>query len=95
MAERSQQVKLMGSVYRSAERVLVWLGRDPRANAEGVRRLIERLDELFSRDGDADRYERVDNNEALDDVPAVQWMALSELTRLDYVSQPLLSSAVS
>lgn len=95
MAERSQQVKLMGSVYRCAERVLVWLGRDPRGKAEEARRMIERLDELFSHDGDANRDERVDYNKALDEFSAWQWRALSKLSRLDYVSQTLLSSAVS
>lgn len=94
-AERSQQVKLMGSMYRSTKRVLVWLGRDPGGKAEGARGLIERLDELFSRDGDANRDESVNYNEALAEFPAVQWMALKELNWLDYVSQPLLLSAVS
>ncbi|KAL2279732.1 hypothetical protein FJTKL_13124 [Diaporthe vaccinii] len=83
-AERSQQVKLMGSVYRCAERVLVWLGRDPGGKAEEARRLIERLDELFSHDGDADKDESVNYNEALAGFPKVQWIALSELNRLDY-----------
>lgn len=97
MAERSQQVKLMGSVYRSAERVLVWLGRDPGGKAEEARRLIESLDELFSHGGDTNRDESVNYNEVLDEFPfqTVQWKALAELNWLDYVSQPLLLSAVS
>lgn len=94
-AERSHQVKLMGSVYRCAERVLVWLGRDLGREAEEARRLIERLDELFSHDGDANSDESVNFNEVLYKIPAMQWMALAELSRLDYVSQPLVLSAVS
>lgn len=87
-SERSQQVKLMGSLYRSAERVLVWLGRDPSGNAESARRLIEGLDELFRYGDDADGDESVNYAEALAGFPASQWMALSELNRLDYVSLP-------
>lgn len=94
-AERSQQVKLMGSVYRSAERVLVWLGRDRGGKAEEARRLIERLDELFSHGGDANKDESVNYNEALAGFPEVQWMALKRLNWLDYVSQPLPLSTVS
>lgn len=85
-SERSQQVKLMGSLYRSAERVLVWLGRDPSGNAETARRLIEGLDNLFSRGSDADGDVNVNYAEALTEFPASQWMALSELNFLDYVS---------
>lgn len=87
-SERSQQVKLMGSLYRSAERVLVWLGRDPSGNAGRARRLIEGLDELFGYGDDADGDENVNYAEALAGFPASQWMALSELNWLDYVSLP-------
>lgn len=87
-AERSQQVKLMGSLYRSTHRVLVWLGRDPGANAGRMRRLIDGLDELFSRAVGADEGEGVDYEKALAEVPAAQWMALSELNWLQYVSLP-------
>lgn len=87
-SERSQQVKLMGSLYRSAERVLVWLGRDPSGNAERARELIKELDDLLSRGGDADGDENVNYAEALAELSASQWMALSELNFLEYVSLP-------
>lgn len=87
-SERSQQVKLMGSLYRCAERVLVWLGRDTSGNAERARELIEDLDDLFSCGSDADEDENVHYAEALARFPASQWMALSELNWLDYVSLP-------
>lgn len=90
-SERTQQVKLMGSLYRLAKRVLVWLGRDPSGNAERARRLIEELDNLFGRDSDGDGDENVNYAETLAEFPASQWRALSELNWLDYVSLPPLS----
>lgn len=87
-SERSQQVKLMGSLYRSAEWVLVWLGRDPSGNAERARELIEGLDDLFSSGSDSDGDGNVNYAEALAEFPASQWLALSELNFLDYVSLP-------
>ena len=71
-AERSQQVKLMSLMYRSAERVLFWPGSDPGGNAGRAEGLIEGLDELFSRSSDADGSESVDYAKALAEFPTAQ-----------------------
>lgn len=94
-AERSQQVKLMGSLYRSAERVLVWLGSDPGEDAGRAWSLVEGLDEFFSRGGDANGSENVGYAKALAEFPAAQWAALSKLNWLDYVGRPFRLAIVS
>ena len=39
VAERNQQVKLMGDIYKQAERVLIWLGPGNQATSKLMRRL--------------------------------------------------------
>lgn len=51
LAEKSEQVKNMGRVYRNAMKVLVWLGDDTGSIAENVFEMVEEIniycDELF------------------------------------------------
>jgi len=48
LQERNQQVQLMGSIYRQAERVMIWLGEGSESSKVGMqlaRRVLKVLDE--------------------------------------------------
>lgn len=43
--ERNQQVRVMGKLYRHAEKVIVWLGQDAALGTQGISRLFEVMNE--------------------------------------------------
>ena len=85
VAERSQQVRLMNAIYKGAERVLVWLGRDPEGVAGDAVRMVEYLDGVF-RDEKAHEEFRRRHSEELGSQSQEPWVPLSKLTKLPWVS---------
>lgn len=86
VAERSQQVRLMNAIYKGAERVLVWLGRDPEGVAGDAVRMVEYLHGVF-RDEKAHEEFRRRHSEELGSQSQEPWVPLSKLTKLPWVSR--------
>lgn len=85
--ERNQQVKLMGRLYKEAERVLVWLGDDEESLGEKTAGLLAELEEVFEgkmghRDGKrGDSYD-----ERLMQIAEDRWAAFRSMIHMPWVS---------
>jgi hypothetical protein len=86
VAERSSQVRLMNAIYRGAEQVLVWLGRDTERMADQAVAMVEHLDKVF-RDEELHREFRRQHSEELARQSAGPWVPLSKLTQLSWVGE--------
>lgn len=82
--ERSQQVELMGHIYRDADHVLVWLGSDQAGLAESAFKLIEDLDKIFQDEVEAKKF-HIDYTEDFEKQSRDRWAALDHLTALPWV----------
>ena len=82
--ERGQQVNLMNNVYRSARRVLVWLGCDKEGKAEDAVKMVEHLQEVFADEkaGEEFRKAHSDNLHLQDVAP---WKPFAKLAMLPWV----------
>lgn len=85
VAERSQQVRLMNAIYKGAQRVLVWLGRDPEGVAPEAVRMVRYLHGVFQ-DEEAHKEFRKRHSEELVSQSQEPWVPLSKLTKLPWVS---------
>ncbi|KAK4209195.1 heterokaryon incompatibility protein-domain-containing protein [Rhypophila decipiens] len=82
--ERGNQVQFMNSIYKHANRVLVWLGGDENGNALSAFRMAESLASTFA---DKERYEkfRVDHStENLHLRSEEEWTPIKKLTHLPW-----------
>jgi len=84
MTERTQQVKLMGELYRKTHRVLVWLGPDPNGSAPKVVDMLGSLRNIFTDSVLALDFR--DPKKEYDPFPKEMWEALGELYQLPWVS---------
>ncbi|KAK4078974.1 hypothetical protein Trihar35433_79 [Trichoderma harzianum] len=77
-AERSQQVRLMNSVYKNAKNVLVWLGSDLDGVAEKAERTVRELNEAF-KDTEAHAAFKLnyEENLATQSLSQIDWEELS------------------
>jgi Heterokaryon incompatibility protein (HET) len=98
LAERSQQVQFMNTIYKHANHVLVWLGQDEKGPsgesvAESAFKLIRTLDETF-RDEDKRLkfHTEFSTEEALDKQSRDLWVPLDHLTKIPWVSGLLYCS---
>ncbi|PTB60002.1 hypothetical protein M431DRAFT_514531 [Trichoderma harzianum CBS 226.95] len=83
-AERSQQVRLMNSVYKNAKNVLVWLGSDLDGVAEKAERTVRELNEAF-KDTEAHAAFKLNYEENLATQSLKPWIPLAKLTKLPWV----------
>ncbi|XWX00550.1 hypothetical protein V2A60_008570 [Cordyceps javanica] len=84
--ERSQQVNLMNSVYRSAKRVLVWLGRDEDGKAKDAVEMVQYLQQVFSDEQAHEKFrEAHSNNLHLQDV--APWKPFAKLAMLPWFNR--------
>ncbi|EGX89000.1 HET domain protein [Cordyceps militaris CM01] len=84
--ERSQQVNLMNSVYRSARRVLVWLGRDDESKAQDAVKMVEDLQKVFSDEEAHDEFRKAHSeNLHLQDVAL--WKPFAKLAILPWFNR--------
>ncbi|KAM7212598.1 Heterokaryon incompatibility protein (HET) domain containing protein [Rhypophila decipiens] len=82
--ERGNQVQFMNSIYKHANRVLVWLGGDENGNALSAFRMVESLASTLA---DEERYEkfRVDHStENLHLRSEEEWTPIKKLTHLPW-----------
>ncbi|OAA52881.1 HET domain protein [Cordyceps fumosorosea ARSEF 2679] len=86
VVERSQQVNLMNSVYRSARRVLVWLGRDEEGKARDAIAMVQRLQAVFA-DEQAHEEFRKAHSENLHQQDAVPWRPFAKLAMLPWFNR--------
>lgn len=82
--ERGQQVNLMNTVYRSARRVLVWLGRDKEGKAKDAVKLVEHLQHVFS-DEEKDEEFRKAHSDDLHLQDVARWKPFAKLAMLPWV----------
>jgi hypothetical protein len=83
--ERSQQVQFMNLIYKNANHVLVWLGRDEQLMAKSAFKLVHELDEIFQ-DEEKHKKFRIGHTKHLEKVSQDPWIPLRELTHLSWVS---------
>lgn len=94
VGERSQQVRLMNEIYRGAERVLVWLGRDVEGVAEDAVRMVKYLHGMFQVEEAHEEFRRA-HSEGLLNQSEEPWIPLSKLTKLQWVSNRPPQSSLS
>lgn len=82
--ERGQQVNLMNTVYRSARRVLVWLGRDKEGKAKDAVKLVEHLQHVFADETKHEEFRKAHSDDLhLQDV--ARWKPFAKLAMLPWV----------
>uniref|UniRef100_A0A8H7TP88 Heterokaryon incompatibility domain-containing protein n=1 Tax=Bionectria ochroleuca TaxID=29856 RepID=A0A8H7TP88_BIOOC len=86
VAERSQQVPLMNSIYHGSSRVLVWLGKDPNGIAPEAMKMVRYLNTVFE-DETAHQTFRQQYSEELLAQNREPWIPLSKLTKLPWFSR--------
>ncbi|KAK7229132.1 hypothetical protein V2G26_001302 [Clonostachys chloroleuca] len=86
VAERSQQVPLMNSIYHGSDRVLVWLGKDPNGIAPEAMKMVRYLNTVFE-DETAHQTFRQQYSEELLAQNREPWIPLSKLTKLPWFSR--------
>ncbi|KAF2120521.1 heterokaryon incompatibility protein-domain-containing protein [Lophiotrema nucula] len=79
-AERTNQVKLMGRIYKQAERVLVWLGRSGSSYAKQAFSSLQTIHETYwtAQGNDGSKIPDASSTEKID------WEALRRLYQLEY-----------
>ena len=85
LAERSQQVQFMNTIYKNASHVLVWLGPDQNNMAAQAFKLVSKLQEIFH-DEEKSRQFGVDPIRLLETQSEDPWVPLRALTALPWVS---------
>jgi hypothetical protein len=85
VVERSQQVKFMNEIYKNADHVLVWLGRDPDGIAARAVSFVHELKEVFDDPARSEEF-MIANREELHERSEDPWIPLKKLTRLPWVS---------
>ncbi|MCJ1288353.1 hypothetical protein MMC26_007708 [Xylographa opegraphella] len=103
LQERSKQVSMMRSIYKTAERVLVWLGPDHEKQAEHAKSLVMAIVQLVSVAGEDEMVEEMMHFPAdkaliehgLPPRDHPQWDALVHLTGLPYFTRVWVIQEVS
>ena len=85
IAERGQQVQFMNAIYKNAERVLVWLGRDNEGIAEAAVETVNHLETVFADEVLHERFMK-EHSENLVNQSQEPWIPLSKLSKLSWVS---------
>ncbi|KAK0740136.1 heterokaryon incompatibility protein-domain-containing protein [Schizothecium vesticola] len=80
--ERSQQVRLMHTIFKDASQVLVWLGADPAGHASRAFQTVEALRSIFD-DRLLSKLCKAKGGNC-DWIPAEYWKSLRELTKLPW-----------
>ena len=88
VAERSQQVTLMNAIYKSAAKVLVWLGRDEEGVADEAVGMVKYLNDVFE-DEEAHQIFKRAHSEGLGSQSEEPWVPLSKLTKQPWVGKTL------
>lgn len=88
VAERSRQVSLMNAIYKGAEHILVWLGRDFDGVAHDAVRMINHLSRVFANDDARVEFRRQHSEELLHQSEE-PWVPLSKLTKQPWVRRGL------
>ncbi|KAM0261945.1 hypothetical protein ACHAQJ_001949 [Trichoderma viride] len=83
LEERSKQVRLMNSVYKNAQKVLVWLGRDEEGVAADAVRTVHYLDGVFKDDKAHEKFKVAHEEDLLMQSPE-PWIPLAKLTKLSW-----------
>ena len=83
--ERSSQVRLMNSIYKTASHVRVWLGHDEANVAEDAVWIVHWLAEIFNDENKKSNF-RQKYSEELGSQDGAFWVPLSKLTKLTWVS---------
>ncbi|KAH7320889.1 heterokaryon incompatibility protein-domain-containing protein [Stachybotrys elegans] len=86
IAERSHQVSLMNALYKNAERILVWLGKDEQGVAHRAMRMVHYLHGVFEDEMLHEAF-RTAHSEKLDEQSQEPWMPLSTLTKLPWFNR--------
>ncbi|KAJ3481831.1 hypothetical protein NLG97_g7721 [Lecanicillium saksenae] len=84
--ERGQQVDLMNNVYRSARRVLVWLGHDKEDKALDAVKMVEHLQEVFA-DEESHAKFRQEHSENLHQQDIARWKPFAKLAMLPWFNR--------
>lgn len=86
IAERGQQVALMNAIYKNAQHILVWLGKDTEGVAAEAIRIVHRLNDIFT-DDEAHAVFRKAHSEDLAQQDEAPWVPLSKLTKLSWFNR--------
>ena len=85
LIERRQQINFMNSIFRNAERVLVWLGLDEKSVAKLAFDFVHELSNIFE-DVDRSKIFHTSHTTGLWKQSRDVWSVLYELTQLEWVS---------